>query len=376
LPQANLLTGRFFARRLAGRNWRGIHRSIGGIVKFISAVRRVRQQRYSGWMISLGALCVCLALRVAMHSYGDGLAAGALMPAVMVAALFGGIAEGVVIFALASFVLFFFFVPPYFTFEIERPRDAVSLMLFMATGIIALYLIRTLNKAVDISHRLAEEASLMQQRTAVLFAELQHRVANNLAFLTAVLDQQARQFDKAGPVACALGSVKSRLMAMSRSHRRLYDPQRINEPIGQYLAELCCEQISASGLPVTHSMQCDPIVLELDQLVPVALIVSELVTNSLKHAFPGRTDGHILISLRRCGSDREVELTVMDNGEGVAASHSGKGIGQKIISGLAAQLDSHLAYQSCEGKGTKAVLRFPHRAATACRQPPGPSFMM
>ncbi len=331
-------------------------------MKFISAVRRVRQRRYSGWIISLGVLCICLALRVAMQSYSDSLAAGALMPAVMAAALFGGIAEGAVIFALASFVLFFFFVPPYFTFEIERPRDAVSLTLFMTTGVIALYLIRTLNKAVDMSHKLAEEASFMQQRTAVLFAELQHRVANNLAFLTAVLDQQARQFDKVGPVACALASVKSRLMAMSRSHRRLYDPQRINEPIGQYLAELCREQISASGLPVTHSMECDSIVLELDQLVPVALIVSELITNCLKHAFSDRAGGHILISFRRCGSGQEVELIVLDDGRGITAPHPGKGIGQKIIGGLAAQLDSRLTYENCDGNGTKAVLRFPHRA--------------
>jgi two-component sensor histidine kinase len=321
----------------------------------------VRQQQFAGWTISLGALCVCLMLRLAIGDYSDSLAAGTLMPAVMVAALFGGVAEGIVVFALASFVLFFFFVPPYLTFEIERSRDAVSLSLFIVTGLIALYLIRTLNKAVDISHKLAEEASLMQRRTAVLFSELQHRVANNLAFLTAVLDQQTRQFDKAGPVGCALAAVKDRLMAMSRSHRRLYDPQRVNEPIGQYLAELCAEQISASGLPVTHSIECDAVVLDLGQLVPVALIVSELVTNCLKHAFKDRADGHISIRLRRCGSGQEVELAISDDGRGIAVSHTGKGIGQKILGGLAAQLNSTLRYEN--GDGTTGVLRFSLRLA-------------
>ena len=299
-------------------------------------------------------------MRVAIQRYSDSLAAGALMPAVMIAALFGGVAEGIVIFALASLILFFFFVPPYLTFEIERTRDAVNLSLFIATGTIALYLIGALNKAVEVSHKLADEASLMQQRTSVLFAELQHRVANNLAFLTAVLDQKARQFDRDDPIGCVLSAVKDRLMAMSRSHRRLYDPQRVNEPIGQYLAELCSEQISASGLPVTHSIECDAVVLDLGQLVPVALIVSELITNCLKHAFKDRTDGHIAICLQRCGSGQEVELIISDNGSGSSASSTGKGIGQKIVTGLAAQLNSNLKFESASG--TTAVLRFPLRA--------------
>lgn len=298
-------------------------------MKFITAVRRVRQRRYSGWLISLAALCACLMLRIAIQGYSDGLAASAMMPAVMIAALFGGVTEGIVTFTLASFILFFFFVPPYLTLEIERPRDAISLSLFIATGLIALYLIRTLNKAVDVTHKLAEEAVLMQQRTSVLFAELQHRVANNLAFLTAVLDQKARQFEKDGPVGCVLAAVKDRLMAMSRSHRRLYDPQRVNEPIGQYLAELCLEQISASGLPVTHSIECDPVVLDLGQLLPVALIVSELIANCLKHAFKDRSDGLITIRLQRCGSGQEAELAISDNGQGTSVSSTGKGLGQK-----------------------------------------------
>ncbi|MDA9497304.1 hypothetical protein XI05_07140 [Bradyrhizobium sp. CCBAU 11357] len=283
-------------------------------------------------------------LRIAIQDYSDSLAAGALMPAVMIAALFGGIAEGIVTFALASFILFFFFIPPYLTFEIERPRDVVGLSLFIATGLI---------------YKLADEARLMQQRTSVLFAELQHRVANNLAFLTAVLDQKARQFDKNGPVGCVLAAVKDRLMAMSRSHRRLYDPQRVNEPIGQYLAELCSEQISASGLPVTHSIECDPIILDLGQLVPVALIVSELITNCLKHAFQDRTDGHITLRFHRCG--QEAELAISDNGLGITVSPKGTGLGQKIVAGLAAQLNADLRFES--GTGTTAVLRFPVRVA-------------
>ena len=119
----------------------------------------------------------------------------------------------------------------------------------MITGAIALYLIRTLNKAADVAQRLADEALIMQKRSATLFAELQHRVANNLAFLTAVLNLHGKQYGKDGPVASALDDVKERLMAMSRSHRRLYDPAKIDASISQYLGELCAEQIAMSGKP-------------------------------------------------------------------------------------------------------------------------------
>ena len=328
-------------------------------MRLISGMRSVRQQPYLGWIISFAALGSCLILRVAIEGYSECLTAISLMPAVMIAALFGGLADGIVTFALASVILFFFFVPPRLTFEIERSSDVVGLAFFIGTGFLALYLIEALNSAVDVAHKLAEQASLMQQRTSVLFAELQHRVANNLTFLTAVLDQKARQFDKDGPVGCVLTAVKDRLMAMSLSHRRLYDPQRVNEPIGQYLAELCSEQISASGLPVTHSIGCDPVVLGLDQLVPVALIVSELITNCLKHAFKDRTDGHITIRLQRCGSGQEAELSIADNGRGISASPTGNGLGQKIVAGLAAQLNADLRFESAAG--TTAVLRFPLR---------------
>lgn len=195
-------------------------------------------------------------------------------------------------------MLFFFFIPPYLTFEFGRPGDAVNLLLFVITGATALYLIRTLNKAVDVAHRLADEAAIMHKRSTTLFAELQHRVANNLAFLTAVIDLHAKQIGKGRPIAAALEAVKERLMAMSRSHRRLYDPARMETSIGQYLSEICAEQVAMSAQPVTYTVECDDILLELDQTVSVALLLSELVTNCLKHAFKERAKGHIAIDFR------------------------------------------------------------------------------
>ena len=329
-------------------------------MQLVSAIRLVRQHAYLGWIISLAALGGCLLLRVYIEGYGEFLGAGAFMPAVMIAALFGGVAEGITVFVLSAFILFFFFVPPYLTFEIERSRDAVGLALFIVTGSIALYLIRALNRAVDISHKLMEEAVVMQKRTATLFAELQHRVANNLAFLTAVVDRQARQLCQNRPVTVALQGIKDRLMAMSHSHRRLYDPTKIDQPVGQYLREVCSEQIAMFGLPVTHMIECDGIVLDLNHTVSVAMIVSELVTNSVKHGFKGRSGGHIAISFRRSPNLNEYVLTVSDDGCGISGTPDGKGgLGKTIINGLAAQLQAQI---TCEnGKGTTVTVKIPMR---------------
>jgi two-component sensor histidine kinase len=339
-------------------------------VRVVSAIRHMRRHRYLGWVISAVALCVCISIRFYVDRYGQFLGSGALMPAVMIGGLFGGAATGVLVLALSTFVLFFFFVPPYLTFEFGHPGDAVNLLLFAITGVTALYLIRTLNKAVDVAHQLADEAVIMQKRTATLFAELQHRVANNLTFLTAIIDLHAKQISKGRPIAAALEAVKERLVAMSRSHRRLYDPTRMQTSIGQYLSEICAEQIAMSGQLVTYTVECDDILLELDQTVSIALLVSELVTNCLKHAFKERPQGHIAITFRRCPKQNDLVLTVSDDGCGATASSGGHGLGKTIIHGLAVQLHGSITWDGT--RGTTVSLRFPNAGcwAGACASMP------
>jgi len=149
-------------------------------------------------------------------------------------------------------------------------------------------------------------------------------------------------------------------MAMSRSHRRLYDPAKIEKSIGQYLSEVCAEQIAMSGQPVTLTVECDDILLELDQTVSVSLLVSELVTNCLKHAFKERSEGHIAINFRRCHEQNEFVLTVSDNGCGATALSDGGGLGKTILNGLAAQLHGSLTWEN--SRGTTVAQRFPMRA--------------
>jgi two-component sensor histidine kinase len=115
-----------------------------------------------------------------------------------------------------------------------------------------------------------------------------------------------------------------------------------------------------SGQPITHTFECDDISLELDQTVSVALLVSELVTNCLKHAFKHSFQGHIAINFRRCSEQREFVLTVSDNGSGATTPSDGGGLGKTIINGLAAQLHGSMTWDVI--RGTSVTLRFPMRS--------------
>ncbi len=87
--------------------------------------------------------------------------------------------------------------------------------------------------------------------------------------------------------------------------------------------------------------------------VPIAIILNELVTNSIKYGFPDERPGQILIQLH---IDQELVLTVSDNGVGMAASEeANKGIGSKVISLLVQQLNGTLAYEDAQ-PGCRVVL--------------------
>ena len=86
-----------------------------------------------------------------------------------------------------------------------------------------------------------------------------------------------------------------------------------------------------SGKAVTHTVTCDDIFLELDQTVSVALIISELVTNCLKHAFKDGSQGHIAINFQQRSEQRELVLTISDDGCGATAPCDGKGLGKTIV---------------------------------------------
>jgi len=160
------------------------------------------------------------------------------------------------------------------------------------------------------------KASLKEKE--VMLREIHHRVKNNLQVVSSLLDMQARATEDKD-VKDALYESMSRIMTMSLIHSQLYegsDLAKINmkEFVDRLLRQLRSYQVGDTI--ITHVVRVDDYPFPISVAVPVGLIINELLSNALKHAFNGRSEGKIEVSLTASGDGR-ANLTVSDDGAGL-----------------------------------------------------------
>jgi two-component sensor histidine kinase len=302
-------------------------------------------------------------LRWEFGGMSEGFGPMTLLPSILLAGLFGGIRVALAFAALCAIVAWVFFFPPYGTFILATDHQ-ITVAVFLVTAALEVYVIRSLNLAIF-------ELSDAREHSNTLFRELQHRVANNLQFVAALLNFRKRALTSDPAAVDALDAAQQRLDMMSRVHRRLHDPRSVDQPVGEYLRVLCTDLIAASDTPgVRLEVRAEPVVLSLDHLMTASLIVAELVTNSLKHAFAGRSDGKITIDLR-CARGT-CTLTVADDGPGLPVDfgHGASGsLGQGILHSLARQLHGQIHLGS--GPGMVAELSFRESSHAVAPPPTG-----
>ena len=197
----------------------------------------------------------------------------------------------------------------------------------------------------------------------LLMREIHHRVKNNLQIVASLLNLQASRISNP-EFRAEFALARDRVRALATLHRNLYAEDRLDQlNIMSFLKELCGQTLHIAGEYETGriSMEIisDDFCMSADQAVPLALIVTELVTNSIKYAFPDERCGTISIVLKR--REQMVTLTISDNGIGCEAETCGitekSGIGLKLIRGFARQLNAEFT-QSCEN-GTHYTFTFP-----------------
>jgi two-component sensor histidine kinase len=194
---------------------------------------------------------------------------------------------------------------------------------------------------------------------------LQHRVANNLQFVANLLLRERRSLESGSAGATALGAAQRRLDLMGRVHRRLHDPSAVDLPLDQYVEDLCADLIKASDTPdIQLTVKAGSLRLDLESLMSVSLIIAEIITNSLKHAFRDQTKGSISVRLEvRAGF---YVLTIADDGCGLPAEFQqskANGLGQGILESLSSQLGGRLSFE--RKHGTAVQLVFPVRSHAA-----------
>jgi two-component sensor histidine kinase len=201
-----------------------------------------------------------------------------------------------------------------------------------------------------------------KERAEMLLSEVNHRVANSLALVASLATVQASAVSD-GAARTALNDMKARILAIAGIHRRLYTSADVRYvELDTYLRNLGEELIAALGSDskdkririVTDS----DIRLPTDRAISLAVIVTELVTNAFKYAYPGSTAGDIRVSLRRQDADH-LKLVVEDDGIGWSGTgaHQGSGLGSRIINAMARGMEGTFTYEPAP-RGTRASLEF------------------
>ena len=192
---------------------------------------------------------------------------------------------------------------------------------------------------------------------AVLFQELQHRVANSLQIIASVLMQSARRVSSA-ETRGYLVDAHSRVMSVASLQQQLAGSKLGDVHLRPYFTELCAS-IGASMIhdhdKLKLEVRADEGVASPDASVGLGLIVTELVINALKHAFPAQGGGTIVVSYQSEGPDWT--LSVSDDGVGLrkGAVPAKAGLGTSIVDALAKQLDAKVVVADTN-PGTKVSI--------------------
>ncbi len=205
------------------------------------------------------------------------------------------------------------------------------------------------------------ETSLAQKE--ILLREVHHRVKNNMQVVASLLRLQATQGCSSED---ALRNTLKRIQTMGMLHERLYqslDLARID--LGAFLRDLCdqaADAYAASERGIRWEVDAEPVMLDLDQAIPVALITNEVLSNAFKHAFPGGREGAVRVELaRRSGM---IRLQVHDDGIGadLPPPDLKRSLGLVLVQILTQQLGGTYRFEA--GEGLTFHLSFP---APECR---------
>jgi two-component sensor histidine kinase len=214
------------------------------------------------------------------------------------------------------------------------------------------------------SNRILERETDLENALAVrdgAIKEVHHRVKNNLQIVSSFLSLEARA-SRSKETQTVLAKARTRISALSIVHQTLYQHERLDVVALAPFLETLLEHLDAAlGLQearVDLRSELAEVNIPADDAIPIALIILELITNSLKYAF--QENGGILF-VRFAERDETYELTVQDDGPGVSqSSENSSGLGSKLLKAFTRQLKGDLKIETDNGRHTSIV--FPKRS--------------
>ncbi len=219
---------------------------------------------------------------------------------------------------------------------------------------------------LDITERKkAEEALLKTEK--IRKKEIHHRIKNNLQVISSLLSLQAEHFEDRKVIE-AFRDSQNRVVSMSLIHEELYktgengDVETLN--FTAYLRKLATDLIRSYKVgdeDIHLKLDLENVSLGMDTAIPLGIIVNELVSNSLKHAFPERRNGEIRVKLYRAGNDLGPQFTLIISDDGVGLPEAlnfrdTASLGLQLVNTLVEQIEGSIELE--RGSGTKFKIGF------------------
>jgi PAS domain S-box-containing protein len=211
-----------------------------------------------------------------------------------------------------------------------------------------------------VAERTRELTQALEQKTALLH-EVDHRVKNNLQLISSLLLLQNRRV--ADPaVKQAMRGMLERVSAIATVHRRLFQSDDVERfDVSAFVRDLVADMIGSSGRDdIQFSLDLERVDVAAAKAAPLALVISELLSNAMRHGFVEGRSGRIFVGISRIDGELRIEIT--DDGVGEETSTRSSGFGLTIVQLLCQQLKA-----SCQttdaSPGTRVVISLPVNGA-------------
>ena len=247
--------------------------------------------------------------------------------------------------------------------EREKARQQQRLYLFFAltglliAGLIGFFLLKNQKK----NKQLAKQKALLEitvDEKNVLLKETHHRVKNSFQIVSSLLYLQSENIeDKEAKL--AMKEAQNRVRSMVLIHQKLYNKdQLVGINTQEYFSDLTndiFESHQFNGNSIKYKLEVQPLILDIETTTPLGLILNELITNVLKHAFH-KVSEESLMTIRFEKINDKLQLQVEDNGHGLPSEIKESSFGIQLIKALAKKLKATLSYAKPGSSGTLAIL--------------------
>jgi len=205
--------------------------------------------------------------------------------------------------------------------------DALIMLPLMAVLVIATAWI---NRLLYRTAARNEELEQAVERNRFLLREIHHRVKNNLQAVLALVRLQQLPTD-------AREDMSRRISAMIAVHEQIYQTDQFEAvEVAPYAEKLITDIASGYDVPVNLDLDLQPLTVDREQALPIGMIINEVVSNSFKYAFSGRSEGKLAVELREDGEN--LLLVIRDDGPGIEVFNRAGGMGSRLIANFVRQL--------------------------------------